>query len=114
MIPSKGPTFMSTASMLEAPARKVTARNPNIEPSPPTVASIAFAISVFIDVRNGNITTFSIGLLKDRHNTVKRVIVIAAMIMRRRSSSRCSQKVIATSLDSLDSIVRTAREVLIA
>jgi hypothetical protein len=87
--------------MLEFPARNVRARNPSVEPSEPAVTSIAFAIRVFIEVSKGNLITLSIGLLKDKLNTVKTAIAIAEMIIRLRSSSRCSQKVIATSLDSM-------------
>ena len=105
MIPSKGPTFISIASTLEVPDRKASAKNPSIDPSEPPMVSIAFAISEFIEVPNGNLITFSMGLLKDKLKTVKTAIAIAEIIIRRRSSSRCSQKVIATSLDS---IVRAA------
>ena len=91
MIASTGPTFMSSALTLEVPARMVIAKNPQMDPSAPMVASMAFAMSVFIEVPSGNIMTFSIGLLKDKLKTVNTPIAIAEMIIRRRSSSRCSQ-----------------------
>ena len=99
---------MSVALTLDVPDRKASAKNPSIDPSEPPPTSIAFAISVFIEVPNGNLITFSMGLLKDKLKTVKTAIAIAEIIMRRRSSSKCSQKVIATSLTSVDSIVHAA------
>ena len=64
MIASTGPTFMSSALTLEIPARMVIAKNPHIDPSEPMVVSIAFAISVFMEVLSGNIITFSIWFAK--------------------------------------------------